>query len=387
MISELRSRFNSRFDPARSRALRDRITSETGEPVTFPLSDSPVFVPRGLVRRLAQELRRFFAILRTREYRDEATAWVPEAYRAAGPVDELPAFSCWDFGLSESADGEVVPYMLECQGCSSLMGIVPWFGRLLQKQMGPGVTPFLSHDTWEEYRRDLSKVLDGAFLIDEDTSTQRLRTDFWTLRNMVDMGVLDLSRDTVSRLDEEPRRLYNRIVPAEVHRMGNAGALRALFGRPRDWVSHPDWFFMLSKRSLCRFWKSSDQVPQTEELSEDTARLWSAEKDFVLKPCNDFGGRGVLLDPRPEDLEAALRSGEPHLLQERIELARVVQPPHGPKLYCDLRVLCLEDRPVCLFVRLARDLLCNISFNGHYEWCGITVGLVPRSNGHPPLVP
>ncbi len=385
MISEFRSRFNATFDPARSRGLRDRITLETGEPVTFPLSDSPVFVPEDLVQRLADELRRFFAIVRTEEYRREAALWVPPEHRAAGPVDEIPAFSCWDFGLTKTPTGDVVPLMLECQGCSSLMGIVPWFGRLLQQQIGPGVTPLLSHLTWEDYRGDLSETLDGAFLIDEDTSTQRLRTDFWALRNFVDLGIVDLSRETVASLDEEPRRLYNRIVPAEVCRAGNGAALRALFERPRDWVSHPDWFFMLSKRSLCRFGEASDAVPHTEELTEETARRGRTAKGYVLKPCNDFGGRGVVLDPTPKDLETALASGEPHLLQERIDLARIVQPPNGPKLYCDLRVLCLQDRPVCLFVRLARDLLCNISFNGHYDWCGITVGLVPRSNGNPPL--
>ena len=387
MISELRSRFNSEFDPSYSKNLRERIASSTGEPVTFPLSDSPVFVPQELVELLACELRRFFEILRTEDYRREAAGWVPSRHRAAGPVDEVPVFSCWDFGLGRREDGQVVPHMLECQGCSSLMGIVPWFGLLLQEKLGPGVTPFLSHDTWEDYRKSLAEELDGALLIDEDTAHQKLRTDFWALRNFLDLGVVDLSSETVARLDREPRRLYNRIVPAEVHRAGNETALQALFGQARPWVSHPNWFFMLSKRSLCRFAEVSDLVPRTEELTPETAKAWASTKNFVLKPCNDFGGRGVILDPTPADLEAALRSGEPHLLQERIDLARVVQPPTGPQLYCDLRVLCIRDRPVSLFVRLARDLLCNISFNGHYEWCGITVGLVPRSNGSPPLAP
>jgi hypothetical protein len=377
MIPVYRDSFNRAFDLEAAHRVRARIAASTGEEITFPLSMRPVFVSPELARQLCGAVRTFLGRIREADYRQEAAAWVPERYRAGGELGEIPQLSTFDFAMTLDADGEIRPRLLECQGFSSLMGIVPWFGHLLCSEMVEGFTPFLSHTTWEEYREHLARVLGGAVLVDIETARQRLRTDFWVLRNFVEVEVADLEWSILDRLDGMGRRVYSRVVPVEAEKSGCDEVFQAFCRQSREWVLNPDWFFMLGKRGLHRLREVSDLVPETVDLTPETARSWAEQSDFILKPANDFAGHGVQLEPTAEDLRAALASGERHVLQEKVTLAPVVQPPDGPALFCDVRVLCLEDRPAGLFCRLARDRMCNISHNQKFPWCGITVGLVP----------
>jgi hypothetical protein len=379
MLSLQRDGFNRNFDLEAARRIRRRIADVAGEELTFSLSMSPVFIPPDLARQVCEAVSAFFARIRRDDYLREAAAWVPERYRGGGEPAAIPELSQFDFALGVDAGGAIVPRLLECQGFSSLMGVVPWYGQLLCDEMVDGCTPFLSYGSWEEYLEHLRAVLGGSVLVDVDTPRQRLRTDFWVLHHFAGIEVADLDWDTVRSLDGSGRRVYSRVVPVEAERTGNDEVFQAFCRPPRDWVLHPDWFFMLGKRSLPRLREVSDLVPVTAVLTPATSREWAGRTDFVLKPTNDFAGHGVILEPSLEDLEAALRSGEPHVVQERVELAPVVQPPDGPALFCDLRVLCLEDRPAAFFCRLARDRMCNLAHNQSFPWCGVTVGLVPLS--------
>ena len=377
MLTVDREGFNRGFDVERARRIRAEIVAVAGEEISFPLSSTPVFVGRGLAEQLTGAVAAFFAAVRRPSFQERAARWVPDRYRVGGDLQGIPQVSQFDFALGRDAAGELKPHLLECQGCSSLMGIVPWYGELLCSRMLPGYTPFLSHDGWEAYRADLTAVLGDSVLIDVETPIQRLRADFWVLRHFARIEVADLAWRTLCELREGQRRVYCRVVPVEAERSGCDDVFAGFCRQRIAWVSNPDWFFMLGKRALPMLREVSDLVPETSELTAESAAGWSGRVDFVLKPCNDFGGSGVNLDPGPADLERALASGEPHVLQERIALEPVVQPPDGPPLFCDLRVLCLADRPVSLLCRLARDRMCNIGRNQQYPWCGITVGLMP----------
>ncbi len=51
------------------------------------------------------------------------------------------------------------------------------------------------------------------------------------------------------------------------------------------------------------------------------------------------------------------------MLQERLELTPVVQPPDGPASSCDVRILCFGDRAVDLFWRLAPERMTSTNTN------------------------
>lgn len=382
MIPSRRRAFNRGFDPRLAQRVRRQIEEAAGVPITFPLADTPVFVPRELADRLVAAVRLFFRQIDTPEFQQEAAAWVPAEYRGRGGVTGVPQVSQFDFAVVSTAEGRLGVQMLECQGCSSLMGVVPWYGHLLCEVAAlEGCSAFLSHASWEEYRADLERVLGHSVLVDVDADNQKLRTDFWVLHRFAGVEVADLNDATLDDLERRRPRIYNRVVPIEAERLGRGRELRRFYRGDHDWLIHPEWYFRLNKRALRRLRGLSDLVPETVDLTDETLAGWAHRSDVVLKPANDFAGHRINLAPRRQDLEAALASGEPWVLQHRVSLVPSVRPPDGPALLCDLRVLCLEDRPVALFCRLARDPLCNISFNGHFPWCGITVGLVAESDG------
>lgn len=378
MLTRSRQAFNRGFDPEAARRIRAAIADCTGGEVTFPLSDTPIFVSRRLADELCRTVRGFFDLLATPGYLADSAAWVPAEYRAASGPASIPAVSQFDFAVVAADDGRPRVRMLECQGCSSLMGVVPWYGHLLQSELGNGYTAFLSHQGWEDYVEDLRRVLGDSVLVDVDAPHQKLRTDFWVLHRFAGVEVADLDDATLDDLERRRPRIYNRVVPIDAERLGRADLVQRFYRSEQRWAIHPEWYFRLSKRSLGRLRPLSELIPETVDLTEETLASWGERDDVVLKPANDFGGNRIHLTPGRSDLERALASGEPWVLQERAALEPAVSPPDGPRLYCDLRVLCLEDRPVALFCRLARSQLCNISFNGDYPWCGITIGLVPR---------
>lgn len=382
MIENVRFAFNRSFSREAAARIREKIVEIGGE-ITFPFSPTPVFVPRDLTDEMCAAVRLFFRAMQDPDYRREAESWIPEDCRAAGGLETIPPVSQFDFAITRTPGGRLEPHLIECQGCSSLMGIVPWYGHLICQEQVPGFTPFLSHLSWDEYVEDLTSVLGKSILIDVDTSTQRLRADFWILHHFAQIEIGNLCPGTVVRIDEEHPRLYSRIVPAEAKRKGCLDVMQSLYVKHRDWVAHPNWFFGLSKRSLPRLSRISALVPETVDLTAETLLARRDMEEMVLKPANDFGGVGVELHPTPADLAAALVSGEPYMLQRRIEISPLVRTPDGSDLFCELRVLCLEDRPIGLFCRLATDPRVNISFNDHHPWCGITVGLLPVKDESP----
>ena len=356
----------------------DRVVEVGGE-VTFPVAPLPVLVPTHLVDRMLDAVRSYFEFIKRPGFLPRARRAVADGCGAVGSPEPIPVFSQFDFALSASAGGGIDIHLVECQGVSSLMGFVPFYGHLLAEELAPGHTPLLSHRDLEHYAADLRRVMSGAWLVDVDVHHQRLRADFWILRHLAGVEVKDLTRETVTAADRQGPALYNRILPPEARRAGVFEVMRELYGRQRRWITHPDWYYALSKGTLMDLQRVSSLVPECTLLTPDTARTWGGRRDVVLKPVDDYGGSGVILEPGEEDYRRALADPQPHMLQRRIDIDRLLTAPDGQRLFCELRVLCLEETPCALFVRVADDPLVSIARNTGYSWCGITAGLVRRN--------
>lgn len=365
-------------DEGAVRSILNRL-NEVGGEITFPVAPLPVLVPRYLVNEMLTAVRAYFGHLRRPSFLKRSRSWVPSDHRAAGALAAPPALSQFDFALTSTPSGEIRPHLVECQGISSLMGFVPLYGQLLADALAPDHTPLLAHSSLEEYAGDLRRVLGGAWLIDVAVSEQRLRADFWILRHLVGVEIKDLTSEVVRDVEAGDPLLYSRIVPPEARRKGVLHIMQRLFARPRRWVYHPDWYYAMSKRLLPELSLSAPLVPESALLTPESAKRWAGREDVVLKPTDDYGGTGVILDPLEEDLRAALAAPEPYILQRRVPLERLVTVPNGEALFCELRVLCLDDRPCALFCRLAHDPIVSIARNAAFPWCGITAGLVPKS--------
>jgi len=139
-----------------------------------------------------------------------------------------------------------------------------------------------------------------------------------------------------------------------------------------EWAGHPNWYFRISKYSLpflkhksvpkSIFLNTLDGVP--DNLSQ-----------YVLKPLFSFAGKGVIINPTAEDIEAIpdeMRSN--FVLQERITYAESIYTPLGMNKV-ELRIMMLWPEewdapvPVMSLARTGRGPLMGARYNS-IDWTG-----------------
>jgi hypothetical protein len=95
--------------------------------------------------------------------------------------------------------------------------------------------------------------------------------------------------------------------------------------------------------------------------------------EFVLKPNDDYGGRGVVLgwETNADDWKAALRIAldKPYVVQERVQGVRVNIPSYTDRvalndMYVDLNPFLFENKVEGALIRLSSGPLLNITSGG-----------------------
>jgi hypothetical protein len=138
-----------------------------------------------------------------------------------------------------------------------------------------------------------------------------------------------------------------------------------------EWVSHPNWYFRMSKYSL-PFLKNQ-YVPESYFVSELKSIPTDLE-NWVLKPLYSFAGSGVQVDVTPEAI-AAVDKPEHYLLQRKVSYAPVLESPEGGvKIEIRMMVMWPEgsDKPqvVTNLARLSRGKLIGVRYNKDFNWVG-----------------
>ena len=93
-------------------------------------------------------------------------------------------------------------------------------------------------------------------------------------------------------------------------------------------------------------------------------------EEFVLKPNDDYGGRGALLGwEMNADWKAALRNAlkKPYVVQERVNGLRTRIPTYSvflDQMYVDLNPFLFENRVEGALIRLAAGPLLNVTAGG-----------------------
>jgi uncharacterized circularly permuted ATP-grasp superfamily protein len=96
-------------------------------------------------------------------------------------------------------------------------------------------------------------------------------------------------------------------------------------------------------------------------------------EEFVLKPNDDYGGRGVLLgwEMNAEDWQAAVRNAveKPYVVQKRVDGLRTRIPAYSDRvfldqLYVDLNPFLFENKVEGALIRLSAGPLLNVTSGG-----------------------
>jgi hypothetical protein len=349
-------------------------------------------VPQSLAVRLCDAAGVFIGqLLGNAEYLAAAGVAAPPSF-GVWHAEPLPTFLQVDFGLVAGPDG-LEGRLVELQAFPSLYGFQRLLGEVSRTFFGyESLTPYLDNLDEKTYTRLVGEAITGGHdprevvLLEIEPRKQKTRPDFevteqvWNVR-AIDLG--DVRRDGTRLFYDRDgvrtpiARIYNRVIPDELQRVGRAWPFSADDRLDVEWCGTPDWYFRISKFSLP--YLRHPWVPTTHFLS-DLPELPSNREDWILKPLYSFAGTGIVFAPTDEQIAAIpVDERRNYILQERVMFTPVIETPHGAT-QVELRIMMVRDgdryRCVLPLARMGRGRMMGVDHNRGLEWVGATAALI-----------
>lgn len=405
MIPSLRKQFNEGFTPEKYQAFLRRIDEACGTHVEFRLSETPCFLPKELLDRMATDGKELIRqLVENPEYRKKSDEAVPAEFKVPNEATH-PMFVQVDFGLVRDARGELHNKLVELQAFPSLYAYQGWLAEayldvygLQRLASGVGrqtsdssrLKYFLSGLETDSYRELLRRAIvanhdpENVILMEIDPLHQKTLPDFLLTEKMLGVRAVDIVdiKKEGSRLYYERggkrvpiRRIYNRAIVDELERKNVKLNFDWRDDLDVEWAGHPNWYFRISKFSIP--YLRHESVPKTwflDRMPEIPADL----ENYALKPLYSFAGLGVVIAPTKEDITAIPTEKRPfYILQERMHFEPVIATPFGPTK-AEVRVMYIwldELTPVLTIIRMGRGLMMGVDHNKNMEWVGASAGL------------
>lgn len=394
MIPRLRKRFNSKFTPAKYQDFLQGVDRACGTHVKFRNSETPCFLPKPLVDRMAaagEEIVRL--LVDNAEYQSRAQREIPPEFRVPGATDH-PLFVQVDFGLMRGPNGEIEPKLVEVQGFPSLYAYQVLIALQYQRSyaLDAGLR-FLPADLdLDRYYDLLRRAILGSHnpanvaLLEIDPYEQKTLPDFLLTQQITGIKIVnafDVIQEGRRVFYQDSGRLvpihrfYNRLIFDELERKDKPLPFDLTSDLEVEWADHPSWFYRISKLSIP--FLRHPTVPETRFLSEIDP-LPDDLECYVLKPLYSFAGLGVVLGPTREQIAAIPpEKRSEFILQERLSFEPVIDTPWGPtKVEVRVMYLWLDDlRPGALLLRMGRGQMMGVDYNRDMDWVGSSAGFYP----------
>ena len=412
MLQPFRRRFNEeQFSAAKYESLKARLDQATRTKIEFRICETPCFFPKALLEEMSASGRALtHQLIDSPEYMQRSDGAIPNQYRV--PNDNpRPNFMTVDFGLVRTADGGLMPKLVELQAFPSIYGYQAMLSEEYRRTygLGEGLEGRLGDVSetryWDLLRRTIvgDHAPENVVLTEVEPETQKTLPDFHVYEDRLGVATVD-----IAKLKKEGKRLfyqkdgrwvpieriYNRAIVDEMERKGVVPAFDYRDDLEVEWAGQPNWYFRISKFSLPYLEHAS--VPLAVFLDEWFAgpgreRLVAVTGDnrenVLLKPLYSFAGKGIQFAPTDADL-AAIPENERHLylLQERVRFEPLIETPCG-MTQAEVRIMYLwpEDEPemvpVQSLVRLGRGLMMGVDHNRKQEWIGGSAAFYPADSG------
>ncbi len=393
MIPKIREAFNTGFKESYYENLLKEITETFDEPCAFRISETPVFIPKALKQKVFEACDSILAQIDKLNVDDLRQRFTPEQVQARSPLGH-PHFLAIDFGLCDDGNGNIIPQLIELQAFPSLMFYQPILGNAFLRNYPnipkKGFHFFLDGLDEARYIKEVRSVILGdenpenVILLELFPEKQKTRIDFWATKQAIGIEVVCLTkvikegRNLFYKKNGKKipiRRIYNRVIFDELQRIENLNTQFNLFDDVAvEWITHPDWFFIISKCILPLLKHPS--IPQSYYLNDlpETIDL----KDYVLKPLFSFAGKGVDLNPTMETINQ-IEDKQNYLLQRKVQYAPIIKTNTEKNAKVELRILFVWSpdenrlRPVINLTRMGKGDLINVSYLTNDTWIGSSI--------------
>jgi len=394
MISKIREQFNAAFKEECYENLKKEIIATYGEGTVFRLSESPIFIGKKVKEEIFNACDSIIDQLWQLDFEQIREQFVPKEIQSPSKIGK-PHFLAIDFGLCDDGNGGITPQLIELQAFPTLFFYQAFLGKAFLNNYPAmpkmGFHYFFSGLDEAQYLKEVGAVImaddrpEHVILMELYPEKQKTRIDFWATKKALGIEVVCMTKiskegkklfylkDGVKTLI---KRIYNRVIFDEIERTTD---LKTEFNLNDDvdveWVTHPDWFFMISKCVMPKL--RHKNIPNSFYLNDFPSDI--NLKNYVLKPLFSFAGLGIDLYPTKEKI-ALISDKQNYILQEKVTYASAIKTKSEKNSKAEIRILYIWDeannrlKPVTNLARMSKGELINVSHNTEETWIGSSIG-------------
>lgn len=390
MISNIRENFNRNFTTETYQAYLASLHALHPSGIDFRVAETPIFVDRDFKNKILSACEHIVDVITQTNFKILTEGAIPTNNRVKGDDDHCH-FIAFDFGICKNKEGELEPQLIEMQGFPTLFAYQVDHARITEQYFAipEGFSTYLSGFTPDTYVAFLKEIILGkhapenVVLLEILPHEQKTRIDFYCTQKHI--GIQPVC---ITELIKEGRQLYYMLngVKTPIHRIYNrvifddlnqqspeiqAAGQIMLEELDVEWVTHPNWFYRISKYTLPFIQHA--YVPETRFLDKVNDVPTDLE-NYVLKPLFSFAGQGVIIDIQPGDIEK-ITDPENWILQRKVQYAEVIPTPDVPAK-AEIRIFYFwkegEARPVPTnnLGRLSKGKMIGVRYNKDKEWVG-----------------
>ncbi|MCP9769799.1 hypothetical protein EGI22_17985 [Lacihabitans sp. LS3-19] len=390
MVTEPREYFNTSFSEEKYRNLLADIEKDFPFALDFRVAESPIFVNKELKIKILDACNGIIDVIRKEDFLEKTQRAIPNNHLIPNE-NKRPNCLAIDFAVTENQDGEYEPQLIELQGFPSLFAYQSYLASKYKKHFDvqKGFSEFFNRLNTMTYMQEMQNFLledshpKNVVLLEVAPEKQKTRLDFaiskkfWGIDAVCVSNIKKSGKDLYYEADGKKigiERIFNRLIFDDLDR--NYPDLKLNFDLKAEhsatWVSHPNWFYRVSKFSLPLF--KSKYIPESSYLS-DLKEIPEDLENYVLKPLFSFAGTGVKIDVTKKDLEE-IKDPENFLLQKKIEYNPCIKDINGEKIKCEIRMLYIwpenasYPKLMTNLARLSRGKMIGVDFNKNFDWVG-----------------
>jgi len=393
MIKEVREAFNTNFKQKYYENLQNEIERTLGERCAFRISETPVFISKDIKNKVFDACESILDQVWKLDMDAIRERFMPKHLQSPSPLGK-PHFLAIDFGLCDDSEGNITPQLIELQAFPSLMYYQPFLGKAFLNNYpslsSNGFHYFLDNLDEEGYFEMVNKIILGdehpenVILMELFPEKQKTRIDFWATQKKLGIEVVCITKvikeGTKLFYEKNGRkipihRIYNRVIFDDMQRLKDIKTNFNLFDKiDADWVTHPDWFFMISKCIMPML--EHEYIPKSYYLKDIPKGLDFSK--FVLKPLFSFAGQGIELNPSQEIVDK-IEDKQNYLLQSKVNYAPLIKTNSEKNSKVELRILYVLDpeknklKPVINLTRMGKGGLINVSHLTQDTWIGSSI--------------
>lgn len=390
MNKEARENYNHSFSAQKYQQMLSEIEDEFPGQLDFRVAETPIFVLNDLKIKILSACNSIIDKIKSSDFKEKTNRAIPTSHFVPNET-EHPSVLAIDFGITLDDNKELNPQLIELQGFPSLFGYQSYLASKYKKHfaVSPKFSEYFNRLNGRTYQEEMKNFLLGeskpenVILLEIYPEKQKTRLDFaitkayWGVDAVCITQIFEennqlfyLNNGAKTRIE----RIYNRLIFDDLDRNYSNIKLNIDLSKPYDvtWISHPNWFYRVSKYSLPLF--KSPFIPFSKYLS-DFEELPSDLENYVLKPLFSFAGAGVNIDIKKEDLEI-IKDPENYILQQKVKYEPCIIDSKGEGIKCEIRMLYIwpdntkNPKLVTNLARLSKGKMIGVDYNKNFDWVG-----------------